>query len=124
MNRTGMQKFLVAACTLAALALSSPLLAESATWTNVPLVDSNCSNKVKDNPDAHTRECALMCAKSGYGIWTVEGKYLKFDAAGSEKALALLKGSEQKDHLRVDLTGVLDGETLQVESIALTEPAS
>ena len=40
--------------------------------------------------EAHTRQCALMpeCQKSGYGVFTYDNKFLKFDEAGSRKALA------------------------------------
>ncbi|MGH7338404.1 MAG: hypothetical protein ACREI7_12550, partial [Myxococcota bacterium] len=119
MNRSKSRVGWVAALALGACALSTAAYAES--WTNVPVVDVNCSNKVKDDPDAHPRTCALRCASSGYGIWTADGKYLKFDAAGSEKAKALLEASDKKDHLRVDVTGELDGETLQVATIAMSK---
>ena len=84
-------------------------------------MDANCSAKVKADPDAHTRACALKCAGSGYGIWTADGKYLKFDAAGSEKAKALLEASDRKDHLRVDVSGEVEGETLKVATIDWTK---
>lgn len=92
--------------------------AEAKSFANVPLVDVNCSTKVKDNPDAHTRECALKCAGSGYGVWA-DGKYLKFDAAGNDKAKEALKAITKKDGLRVDVSGQLDGDQLKVESLAL-----
>ena len=92
------------------------------SWTNVALVDQNCADKTKADPDSHPRSCAIKCAKGGYGVWTADGKYLKFDAAGSEKALALLNASDRKDHLRVDVTGTLDGEALKVESIDFAKP--
>jgi hypothetical protein len=106
---------------LAAVALPV-LAAEAKSFQNVSLVDVDCSAKAKvqANPDGHTRDCAMMCAKSGYGV-LVEGKYYKFDAAGSEKALAALKASSKKDHLRVNVSGQLDGDTLTVESLALVD---
>ncbi len=97
----------------------APTLALAESWTNVSLVDAKCSAKVAANPDAHTRSCALECAKSGYGVIAADGKFLKFDAAGSEKALALLKASDRKDHLRVNLSGALAGETIAVQSIEM-----
>jgi hypothetical protein len=100
------------------VALVAPGAAFAATFTNVALVDANCSNKTKADPDSHTRACALKCASSGYGVWTADGKYLKFDAAGSEKAKALLEASDKKDKLRVDIEGTVEGETLTVTSIA------
>ena len=38
---------------------SAPLLCAAETWNNVSLVDVNCSAKAKNNPDGHTRKCAL-----------------------------------------------------------------
>jgi len=104
---------------LAAFALPA-LAAETKSFQNVSLVDLNCSKKVAEDPDAHTRDCALMCAKSGYGV-LVDGKYFKFDAAGSDKAQAALRASSKKDHLRVNVSGQLDGETLTVETLTLIE---
>jgi hypothetical protein len=110
----------VATAALVVAALAFPAVALAESWSNVSLIDVKCSLKVKDNPDAHTRDCAVMCAGSGYGIWTADGKYLKFDADGSKKALALLKATDRRDHLRVDVTGELAGETLTVASIAMS----
>jgi len=104
--------------------LVAPAVALADSWTNVSLVDVNCSAKVAANPDAHTRSCALECAKSGYGVFTTDGKYLKLDTEGSKQALALLKASDRKDHLRVNLTGTLAGETIQVSAIEMAPLAS
>lgn len=119
MERSKIRAGLAAAFAFAALALPAAAYAES--WTNVSLVDVNCSAKMKDNPDAHPRSCALKCAGSGFGIWTADGKYVKFDAAGSDKALELIKATDKTDHLRVDVTGELAGETLTVATIELTK---
>ena len=88
-------------------------------YTDVPVVDSNCSKKVADNPDGHTRACALKCEASGYGIITSDKKFLKFDAEGNKEVVAALKASDKKDHLRADVTGDVEGETLKVTSIKL-----
>ena len=52
--------------------------------------------------EAHTRECLLMpeCQKSGYGVYTSDNKFLKFDEAGNRKALAAIKSVEQAGRLR------------------------
>ncbi len=99
--------------------LALPLVLKAETWTGVPVVDNQCYADVRANPDAHTRECALQCAKSGYGIIAADGAYLKFDAAGNKLTLDLLKKSTKKDHLRATVTGKRDGSTIQVESIKL-----
>jgi hypothetical protein len=111
---------------LAAAALAFALAAaagasESQTFERVSLVDTMCIGKVKADPDKHTRACALQCKGSGYGILATDGRYLRFDAAGNEKAIAALKASDRKDTLRVDVTGTLDGEILAVETLTLVD---
>src|SRR5689334_9443770 len=90
-----------------------PLLCTAETWKNASLVDANCSGKVKDNPGAHTRACALQCAKSGFGILTSNGTFLKFDSEGNEQATAALKSSQAADHLRATVTGDREGDTIK-----------
>ena len=100
------------------------------------LIDEMCSSKAEvrivSGPrleggmivaEAHTRECALMpaCQKSGYGIFTYDNKFLKFDAAGSRKALAALKASKKEDDLKVEVTGDIQGDTIKVASLKLIE---
>jgi len=96
-----------------------PLVCAAETWTDVSLVDVNCSAKVKDKPDAHTRSCALQCAKSGFGILTQDGAFLKFDAQGNEQAAAALKASQATDHLRATITGDREGDVIKVKSVKL-----
>lgn len=91
-------------------------LATAATW-NGYLMDAMCS-KEKD-PASHTRQCVLGCAKSGLGLLTADGKYLKFDPAGSEKALAALKATKKQNDLKVKVDGTLEGDTLTVNSIVV-----
>lgn len=97
----------------------SPAFALAATYDNVPVVDVNCSKKAAANPDAHTRDCALKCASSGFGIVTKNEQFLKFDAAGNAKIIDQLKASGKNDHLRVNVTGDVQGDTLKVTSIKL-----
>jgi hypothetical protein len=85
----------------------------------VPVVDVNCSKKVAAEPDAHPRECALKCAGSGFGIVTSDKKFLKLDSTGNEQVLQALKSSDKKDHLHVDVTGDVQGDTLKVTSLKL-----
>jgi len=93
-----------------------PALSE--TFHDVPVVDKNCSSKVAANPDAHTRDCALKCAASGYGIVTSDQKFLKLDAEGNAKIKEALQASD-KNHLRVDVSGDVENDTLKVKSIKL-----
>jgi hypothetical protein len=94
-------------------------IAAAETFNNVPVVDANCSKKVASNPDSHPRDCALKCQASGYGIITSDQKFLKFDAAGNQQIVTALKASDKKDHLRVDVTGDVQGDTLKVTSVKL-----
>lgn len=104
---------------LVAWALLLPLSAAAETWKNVVVVDKMCSVKAKAEPDKHTTQCALTCAKSGFGILTADGTYLKFDKAGDEKAVAALKETKKTDHLRATVTGERDGDTIKVQSLSL-----
>jgi hypothetical protein len=96
-----------------------PVFGASETFSDVSVIDSNCSKKAAADPDSHTRDCALKCQASGYGVITKDHKFLKFDAAGNAKITEALKASDKKDHLRVDVTGDVKGDTLEVSSIKL-----
>jgi hypothetical protein len=99
------------------LVTAAPLAAE--TWTDVPVIDTSCLKKVKADPDKHPVACALQCSKSGYGLLTTDGTYLKFDAPGNEKTLAALKATKKTDHIRATVEGDRDGDTVKVKSIRL-----
>ncbi|MBS1842555.1 MAG: hypothetical protein JSS69_12815 [Acidobacteria bacterium] len=108
------------AATLVLFGLAAlPALASNESYKDVSVVDVNCSKKVAADPDSHTRACALQCAMSGYGILTADKKFIKFDDAGNKKVEEALKASTKKDHLRVDVSGDLQGDTLKVASIKL-----
>jgi hypothetical protein len=96
-----------------------PALATAETYKDVPVVDVNCSKKVAANADSHTRACALKCEASGFGIVTKDQQFLKFDAAGNASIVEALKASDKKDHLRVDVSGDVQGDTLKVTSVNL-----
>jgi hypothetical protein len=96
-----------------------PALAAVEIYKDVSVVDVNCSKKVAADPDSHTRACALKCAAGGYGIVTKGKQFLKFDAEGNTKIDEALKASDKKDHLRVDVSGDVQGDTLKVTSIKL-----
>jgi hypothetical protein len=99
--------------------LVTPALAATKTFNDVSVIDVACSKKAAATADAHTRECALACEESGFGIVTEDKKFLKFDAEGNAKILAQLKGSSKTDHLRVNVSGDVDGDTLKVTSVKL-----
>ncbi|MFI5168121.1 MAG: hypothetical protein ACHQQS_16055 [Thermoanaerobaculales bacterium] len=78
-----------------------------------------CLSKVKDDPDSHPASCLVKCAKSGYGVLTSDGTWLKFDKTGNEKALAALQATDKKDHIRVNVTGELKGDTINVTDLTI-----
>ena len=103
---------------LSLLWLAMPAIAAE-TWKDVSLVDANCSQKVKANPDAHTTKCALGCAKGGYGIFAADGTWLKFDEAGNKLAVEALTATKKTDHLRATVSGERQGDTIKVASLTL-----
>jgi hypothetical protein len=100
-----------------ALALAGAASAE--TWKNVVVIDTLCLKDFEAKLDEHTRDCALQCEKGGYGLVTADGKFLKFDAAGNQKAVAALKASKKEDHLRGTVVGELKEGVVHVKSVTL-----
>lgn len=98
---------------LAAGVFAAVAMAETFSGT---LMDVMCKDK---DPVAHTRDCAINCAKSGFGLATADGKFLKFDEAGNKTALDVLKKSKKDKDLKATVTGTLTGETLQVTAVEL-----
>src|SRR5262249_21234384 len=109
------------------------LLTASAAEIKGVLLDKKCSSQAEESisggsPDgpsiqggmlaaeAHTREClrAPECEKSGYGVYTPDGKFFVFDAAGNRKAVDALKLSKRETDIRVDVTGEIQGDTIKV----------
>jgi hypothetical protein len=83
------------------------------------VVDVACSKHTSTTADGdkHTRDCALDCADSGFAIITTGDKVIKLDKAGNEKMAAALKASKAVDHVRVDVSGEQDGDTLKVTAL-------
>ena len=107
-----------------ALALIFAAAAPAATIEGT-LVDVMCSAKVvKEGQKAahmHTKECALMppCKASGYGVFTKDNKFIKFNDAGNTKAVTALEGTDKKDNLQVEVTGDVDGSEMSVSNLKL-----
>jgi len=99
--------------------LAVPVLCSAETWKDVALVDNNCADKVKANPDAHTKDCAIKCSSSGYAIVSADGTVLKLDATGNKDAIAALNAYGKPDHLRVTVSGDRDGESIKVKSLKM-----
>jgi hypothetical protein len=104
------------------LAMSLPLAAEPIDGI---LVDKTCAAGIQKRgyaaAERHTRKCALMpkCQASGFGVVTEDGKFLKFDAAGDEKALEALKETTEEEGLVVLLEGKIEGDTVAVKSLRI-----
>ena len=106
--------------TLAILAFALALPLAATTWKSVPLMDADCAGEQSklDNPDNHSRGCALKCSDSGYGI-VVDKKFVKFDAKGNDLAKAALEKSEKKNHLRVTVDGEMKDGQINVSALTL-----
>src|SRR3954469_5915716 len=100
----------------AVLSLTLVLTAAASDTFSGTVVDVMC--RAKDLA-GHTRECAITCAKSGYGLVTADGKFLKFDESGNARTLAALKKSTKEKELKAKVTGTLDGDVLKVQTIEL-----
>ena len=92
-------------------AFSSMLYAES--WTGT-VVDVMCKGK---DLSSHTRECAVSCAKGGYGLVLGDGKFVKFNETGNAKTFSMLKKLSKEKDLKAKVTGKLEGEVIQVETV-------
>ncbi|MCS6988874.1 MAG: hypothetical protein NZM06_05085 [Chloroherpetonaceae bacterium] len=84
------------------------------------LSDCQCGESMENAKMAadHTRECCLMdaCAKSGYGIYA-DGKFIKFDPKGSEKAKAYLTALKKEKDLKVKVKGKMENGVFALASI-------
>jgi hypothetical protein len=90
-------------------------LALAENWSGT-VVDVMCK---KNDLASHTKDCAISCAKSGYGIVLADGKFMKFDERGNVKALAALKASTKEKDLKAKVTGAKKEDIIQVESIQI-----
>ena len=133
---TGRLQWLFAAGLMGSLAfIGSSATAGSTETVKGILMDQMCSGKAELRisgatgllvggrivAEAHTKECALMpeCQKSGYGVYTSDNKFLKFDQAGNRKALAAIKASQKLDDFEVEVTGEIQGDTIKVASLKI-----
>lgn len=105
--------FLLLAITLVAAA---PLAA--AEWSGY-LMPTKCSAEKLDEAETHTAKCLRDCLEGGLGLATSDGKYIKFDGAGNEKALKALDASNKQDHLLAKVTGTLKDGVIQVDSVTM-----
>jgi hypothetical protein len=108
------EEFIAMKRLIVALVVTSTLaLAES--WSGT-VVDVMCK---KNDLASHTKDCAISCAKSGYGIVLADGKFMKFDERGNVKALAAIKATTKEKDLKAKVTGTVKEDVIQVESIQI-----
>ncbi|MCC6364497.1 MAG: hypothetical protein IT165_13310 [Bryobacterales bacterium] len=91
------------------------LAAYAETWSGT-IVDVMCRGK---DVASHTRQCALSCARGGYGLVLSDGKFVKLNETGNAMTLSKLKASSKDKDLKAKVTGKLDGEVIKVESVEL-----
>ncbi len=107
--------FLVVALFLSSLALSG----DQETQKGI-LSDTACSKHANDpeKTSNHTKMCAQMesCKASGYGL-IMEGRFLKFDKAGDEMALAFLETTKKEAHLSIIVTADFSTDPIAVSKI-------
>ena len=95
--------------------------AHAETWTG-DILDVLCRPEnvaVGAKKCQQNRACMLSdrCASSGYGVLLADGRFLKFDAAGSAKALKLLKGMTKDTDLKVTVTGAVSRDVIRVDTL-------
>lgn len=98
---------------IAILGLTTLALAEA--WTGT-VVDVMCKGK---DLAGHTAKCAVSCSKGGYGLVLSDGKFVKFNETGNAKALMALKSTSKEKDLKAKVTGTLDNDVINVESIEI-----
>src|SRR5580692_12089452 len=96
-----MKKLIAAFAATAVLALAE-------TWSGT-VVDVMCK---KNDLASHTKDCAISCSKSGYGIVLADGKFIKFDERGNVKALAAIKATSKEKDLKAKVTGTIKEEVI------------
>lgn len=102
-------------CVIALGLAAFSVLGFAETWTGT-VVDVMCKGR---DLASHTKDCAVKCAKGGYGLVLADGKFLKFDEGGNAKTLAALKASTKEKDLKAKVSGTMDGDVVQVESITI-----
>jgi hypothetical protein len=129
-----MRKTLAVLCALA-LCISAALQAQGKPGDAKPVtlkgyvVDAMCAAGIvkKTNPMEkaanHTRECCFheACAASGFGLF-YDGKWVKFDAKGSDLAKKALEVSKREKGMYFEVTGKMEGETFVVASLKEAKP--
>ncbi len=97
------------------LLLVSHALLHAETWTGT-VVDVMCKGK---DLAGHTRQCAVSCAKGGYGLVLSDGKFVKFNESGNAKTLQILKTATKDKDLKAKVSGTMEGDVIKVQALEL-----
>ena len=99
--------------------------AASAAQMQGLLVAQNCAEDVVKNGHEATLQRRPDCSlqnrydRPTYALVTDGKQYFTFDPSGNKKALQLLKGSPNRDELKVVVTGEVSGNTIQVKYMTI-----
>jgi len=88
------------------------------------LLDNTCSaghtgdKDFAEDSKKHPTSCAKMesCEKGGYAVYAGDKLY-KFDTAGNDKAVEVLKNTKVAKGVKVTVEGTLDGDTIKVTKL-------
>ena len=109
---------------LAAALAAGVAVAEQKTISGY-LLDKACSadalKKGQKVAKEHGKDCALMddCMKSGFGVFTADGKFIAFDAAGNTRAVSALRAAKKDTGFQVTVTGDASGDSIKVATLKL-----
>lgn len=117
-----MKKLMVTVVLAFAVIGVTRVMASDSTTLKGYLMDVSCATKHAGEAgfaEGHDKECLQMCADSGFGVLSDEGKFVKFDDEGNKKVEAFVKATDTDGAWKVTVTGKVTGEKMTVESIAL-----
>ena len=85
------------------------------------VIDNACAGAhgSEDEAKDHPTSCALMprCEKSGYAVVAGDKSY-KLDAQGNKLAADVLRHTQTKRGLKVEVEGTLEGDTLHAAKLS------
>ncbi|MDQ2710992.1 MAG: hypothetical protein M3Y24_01950 [Acidobacteriota bacterium] len=119
MLRITLYRMLCGGCLILGLARLSPaaeMQGVVADWNCVkPMLKNGREATLKQN-----RNCSMMkdYNRAAYGLITIDKKYYRLEDPGNAKIHQLLKGTQDKDNLKVIVTGDIDGDTIKVVNIS------
>ena len=83
------------------------------------LMDNMCAATRLNQAAGHTLRCIKSCSKSGFGIVTNQGQYVRFDEAGNVKALRALKQTAKQNNLLAKVSGQMKDGVIQVDKLTI-----